>query len=138
MSFLCPRPMDKEGLSGHMESSVTAHPGQCWGQGRLSSGSLWLISVSPATLKRGILGRKYDTPQRIKGPRQSRLQWYQGNIQLSDLEGHKKGRGTRQACSGLLGGAPAGTPAARSQEEPKGIRLQAKRMCFAGKVGGEK
>lgn len=64
--------MDGEGQSGHMvsqrstgsaEAGTAAHPGQIWGGGggAMSSGSLGLISLSPATLKKGMLGRKYYT-----------------------------------------------------------------------------
>lgn len=49
--------------TGSAEAGTAAHPGQIWGGGggAMSSGSLGLISLSPATLKRGMLGRKYYT-----------------------------------------------------------------------------
>lgn len=71
MSFLCPGPTNGEGLSGHTmgwrstgtpETNVAAHPERNLGRDRVgvSSGSLHL-SLSPATLKTGVLDREYYT-----------------------------------------------------------------------------
>lgn len=101
MSFLCPRPT----IRPHSESAQHrlhrdqrhCPPREELEGRRLSSGSLWLISLSPATR-----GRKYHIHMREQGSEAELAPQHQRNIQFPDLEGHEKGKGTRV---GMLGPA---------------------------------